>query len=54
MEKTWDYDWFDNDVVYIAKYYEVKKESVDVISFSNPFTNEKVTYDSDQLQLCSG
>ncbi|WP_063657665.1 portal protein [Candidatus Arsenophonus triatominarum] len=51
IEKTWDYDWFDNDVVYIAKYYEVKKESVDVISFSNPFTNEKVTYDSDQLQL---
>ncbi|MFS1564186.1 MAG: portal protein [Candidatus Arsenophonus phytopathogenicus] len=51
IEKTWDYDWFDNDIVYIAKYYEVKKESVDVISFRNPFTNETVTYDSDQLQL---
>nr|WP_245677388.1 portal protein [Candidatus Arsenophonus triatominarum] len=51
IERTWDYKWFDNDIVYIAKYYEVKKESVDVISFRNPFTNEKVTYDSDQLQL---
>lgn len=51
VEKTWNYDWFDNDIVYIAKYYEVKKESVDVISFRNPFTNETVTYDSDQLQL---
>ncbi|MBN4775302.1 portal protein, partial [Escherichia coli] len=37
------------DVVYIAKYYEVKKESVDVVSFKNPFTSETVTYDSDQL-----
>lgn len=51
VERAWNYDWFDKDIVYIAKYYEVKKESVDVISFRNPFTNEAVTYDSDQLQL---
>lgn len=25
---SWEYDWFDADVIYIAKYYEVRKESV--------------------------
>ncbi|MEY0982104.1 portal protein [Providencia alcalifaciens] len=50
IDRTWDYDWFDVDVVYIAKYYEVRKESVDVVSFQNPFTEEVVTYDSDQLE----
>lgn len=51
IERSWDYDWYDVDVVYIAKYYEVKKESVDVVSFQNPLTSETVTYDSDQLEL---
>lgn len=50
IERSWDYDWFNTDVVYIAKYYEVRKESVDVVSFQNPFTSEVVTYDSDQLE----
>ncbi len=50
IDRSWDYDWFDVDVVYIAKYYEVRKESVDVVSFQNPFTEEVVTYDSDQLE----
>ncbi|MEX9849910.1 portal protein [Providencia huaxiensis] len=50
IDRSWDYDWFDIDVVYIAKYYEVRKESVDVVSFQNPFTEEVVTYDSDQLE----
>lgn len=48
--RSWDYDWYDNDVVYIAKYYEVRKESVDVVAFRNPFTGESVTYDSEQLE----
>lgn len=51
IERSWDYHWYDVDVVYIAKYYEVKKESVDVVSFQNPLTSETVTYDSDQLEL---
>lgn len=50
IDRSWNYDWFDIDVVYIAKYYEVRKESVDVVSFQNPFTEEVVTYDSDQLE----
>ncbi|MTC16089.1 portal protein [Providencia alcalifaciens] len=50
IERSWDYEWFNTDVVYIAKYYEVRKESVDVVSFQNPFTSEVVTYDSDQLE----
>ncbi|WP_239354679.1 portal protein [Providencia rettgeri] len=50
IDRSWNYDWFDVDVVYIAKYYEVRKESVDVVSFQNPFTEEVVTYDSDQLE----
>ncbi|MGL9720496.1 portal protein [Symbiopectobacterium sp.] len=50
MATDWKYDWFDNDVVYIAKYYEVRKESVDVVSYQNPMTGEIATYDSDQLE----
>nr|WP_305000188.1 portal protein [Arsenophonus endosymbiont of Aleurodicus floccissimus] len=50
IDRSWDYDWYDVDVVYIAKYYEVKKESVDVVRFQNPFTGEIVAYDSDQLE----
>ncbi|WP_109910823.1 portal protein [Proteus mirabilis] len=50
IDRSWDYDWFDSDVVYIAKYYEVRKESVDVVSFQNPITSEVVTYDSEQLE----
>ncbi|EHC1901160.1 hypothetical protein J4872_000253 [Escherichia coli] len=23
---SWEYDWFDEDVIYIAKYYEVRKD----------------------------
>ncbi|MBY8138819.1 hypothetical protein KW500_18565 [Vibrio fluvialis] len=47
---SWEYDWFDADVVYIAKYYEIRKESIDVVSYQNPVTGETVTYDSDQLE----
>lgn len=47
---SWEYDWFDADVVYIAKYYEVRKESVDVISYRQPVTGEIATYDSDQIE----
>lgn len=47
---SWEYDWFDADVVYIAKYYEVRKESVDVISYRQPVTGEIATYDSDQVE----
>lgn len=50
MATGWKYDWFDNDVVYIAKYYEVRKESVDVVSYQNPMTGEIATYDSEQLE----
>lgn len=50
MATGWKYGWFDNDVVYIAKYYEVRKESVDVVSYQNPMTGEIATYDSDQLE----
>lgn len=25
IDRLWNYEWFDNDIVYIAKYYEVKK-----------------------------
>lgn len=50
LDNSWKYDWFDNDVVYIAKYYEVRKESVDVVSYQNPMTGEIATYDSDQLE----
>ncbi|PNH94084.1 portal protein [Vibrio diazotrophicus] len=46
---AWEYDWFDKDVVYIAKYYEIRKESVDVVSYENPITGETATYDSDDL-----
>lgn len=46
----WDYDWFQPEVVYIAKYYEIRKESVDVISYSQPLTGEIATYDSDQIE----
>lgn len=47
---TWEYDWFEPEVVYIAKYYEVRKESVDVISYRQPLTGEIATYDSDQVE----
>lgn len=46
----WEYDWFEPEVVYIAKYYEVRKESVDVISYRQPLTGEIATYDSDQIE----
>ncbi|EQC1079108.1 portal protein [Enterobacter roggenkampii] len=46
---SWEYDWFEPEVVYIAKYYEVRKESVDVISYRQPLTGEIATYDSDQI-----
>ena len=35
---------------YIAKHYEVRKESVDVISYRHPITGEIATYDSDQVE----
>lgn len=47
---SWEYDWFEPEVVYIAKYYEVRKESVDVISYQQPITGEIATYDSDQIE----
>lgn len=47
---SWEYDWFEPEVVYIAKYYEVRKESVDVISYRQPVTGEIATYDSDQVE----
>lgn len=47
---SWEYDWFESEVVYIAKYYEVRKESVDVISYRQPLTGEIATYDSDQIE----
>ncbi len=47
---SWEYDWFASEVVYIAKYYEVRKESVDVISYQQPITGEIATYDSDQIE----
>ncbi|EDI0753435.1 portal protein [Salmonella enterica subsp. enterica serovar Uzaramo] len=47
---SWEYDWFESEVVYIAKYYEVRKESVDVISYLQPLTGEIATYDSDQIE----
>lgn len=47
---SWEYDWFGPEVVYIAKYYEVRKESVDVISYRQPITEEIATYDSDQIE----
>lgn len=47
---SWEYDWFEPDVIYIAKYYEVRKESVDVISYRQPITGEIATYDSDQIE----
>jgi len=47
---SWEYDWFAPEVVYIAKYYEVRKESVDVISYRQPITGEIATYDSDQIE----
>ncbi|MGQ6215362.1 portal protein [Serratia sp. IR-2025] len=46
----WNYNWFKPEVVYIAKYYEVRKESVDVISYQQPLTGEIATYDSDQIE----
>ncbi|HGF6180657.1 TPA: portal protein [Escherichia coli] len=47
---SWEYDWFASEVVYIAKYYEIRKESVDVISYQQPITGEIATYDSDQIE----
>lgn len=47
---SWEYDWFAQEVVYIAKYYEIRKESVDVISYQQPLTQEIATYDSDQIE----
>lgn len=47
---TWEYDWFAPEVIYIAKYYEIRKESVDVVSYQQPITSEIATYDSDQIE----
>lgn len=47
---SWEYNWFEPEVVYIAKYYEVRKESVDAISYRQPITGEIATYDSDQIE----
>lgn len=47
---SWEYDWFAPEVVYIAKYYEIRKESIDVISYQQPLTQEIATYDSDQIE----
>lgn len=47
---SWEYDWFEPEVIYIAKYYEIRKESVDVVSYQQPITGEIATYDSDQIE----
>jgi ribosomal protein L9 len=47
---AWEYDWFKPEVIYIAKYYEIRKESVDVVSYQQPITGEIATYDSDQIE----
>ncbi|UAN64292.1 portal protein [Serratia sp. JSRIV006] len=47
---AWEYDWFAPEVIYIAKYYEIRKESVDVVSYQQPITGEIATYDSDQIE----
>ncbi|HFV9294524.1 TPA: portal protein [Serratia fonticola] len=47
---AWEYDWFEPEVIYIAKYYEIRKESVDVVSYQQPITGEIATYDSDQIE----
>lgn len=47
---SWKYEWFDSESVFIAKYYEVRKESIEVVSYKQPITEEIATYDSDQLE----
>lgn len=44
------FEWNKSDVVYIAKFYEVKKERVELISYQQPITSEVVTYDSEQVE----
>lgn len=44
-----NFDWYSPDVVYVARYFERKKESTTLITYQNPFTGHKATYDEKQI-----
>jgi hypothetical protein len=50
MTEACEFDWNGTDVVYVAKFYEVRKESIELISYQQPITAEVVTYDSEQVE----
>ena len=44
------FDWVTDDVVYLARYYEVKIEETTVTAYTNPVTQETEIYDEDEIE----
>lgn len=44
------FDWVTDDLVFLARYYEVKLESVKVTSYTNPLTQQQEVYDEDEIE----
>ena len=45
-----NFDWYAPDVVYVAKYYERKQEEITLITYQNPLTGHKATYEEKQVK----
>lgn len=43
------FDWVTPEVVYLARYYEVKLEDVTVTAYTNPLTQQQEVYDEDEI-----
>lgn len=44
------FDWVQEDLVFLARYYEVKLEDVTVTSYTNPLTNAQEVYDDEEIE----
>jgi hypothetical protein len=43
------FDWYQSELVYIARYYERRLESVNLISYQNPLTGHTVVYEEPDI-----
>lgn len=44
------FDWVQDDLVFLARYYEVKLEDVTVTAYTNPITGQQEIYDEDEIE----
>lgn len=44
------FDWYSPDVIYVAQYYERIQEPTTLITYQNPLTGHKATYDDRQIK----